>query len=223
MTGRLVVITGTGTEIGKTHVTEAVLLALKAGGLRAAGLKPVESGGRGGRLGRDAAGEGLVVSRETLRGVALKAPVSPHRAARAEGVRLDLGKLAAGVHSALGDVDLLLVELPGGLFTPPRRGDSQRRLRRPPATRRPPARRPRPPRRAPRGARHDPRSRRRRSAPSAASFSSPRRGPMPPPARTTRTSAPTRRSRSSPPSPEGRPAVLATDPSVALIVAAIRR
>ena len=117
MTGRLVVITGTGTEIGKTHVTEAVLLALKAGGLRAAGLKPVESG----------VGEGVSDATRLAKassfhvkpfGVALKAPVSPHRAARAEGVRLDLGKLAAGVHSALGDVDLLLVELPGGLFTP---------------------------------------------------------------------------------------------------------
>jgi len=82
-----------------------------------AGLKPVESG----------VGEG-VSDAERLRrvstfhvkpfGVALKAPVSPHRAARAEGATLDLGDLAERVHAVLTEVDIVLVELPGGLFTP---------------------------------------------------------------------------------------------------------
>ncbi len=118
MTGRLVVLTGTGTEIGKTHVAEAVLLAMKAAGLRVTGLKPVESG----------VGSGGVSDASRLRAastfhvkpfeVALAAPVSPHRAARMEGVTLPLEELATAVHAALAQADLVLVELPGGLFTP---------------------------------------------------------------------------------------------------------
>jgi dethiobiotin synthetase len=119
MTGCLVVIAGTGTEIGKTHVTEAILLALEAAGARAAGLKPIESGVGGEDAGSDAS---RLRRASTFHvkpfGVALRAPVSPHRAARAEGVTLDLEDLAAKVHAAVPGGDLLLVELPGGLFTP---------------------------------------------------------------------------------------------------------
>jgi dethiobiotin synthetase len=115
--GRLVVITGTGTEIGKTHVTEAVLLASTNAGLRAVGLKPVESG-----VGEGDSDAGRLQRASTFHvkpfGVALKAPVSPHRAARAEGVTLPLEDLAAEVHATLAHADLVLVELPGGLFTP---------------------------------------------------------------------------------------------------------
>jgi dethiobiotin synthetase len=51
-------------------------------------------------------------------GIALKAPVSPHRAARLEGVTLPLADLAAQARALLSQVDIVLVELPGGLFTP---------------------------------------------------------------------------------------------------------
>jgi dethiobiotin synthetase len=117
MTGRLIVVTGTGTEIGKTHVAEAVLLALKGRGLRVVGLKPVESGvgdslSDGERLGRASSFHVKPF------GVALKAPVSPHRAAQVEGVTLRLADLASDVHAILPAVDIVLVELPGGLFTP---------------------------------------------------------------------------------------------------------
>jgi dethiobiotin synthetase len=117
MTGRLVVVTGTGTEIGKTHVSEALLVALKAAGLQAVGLKPVESG----------VGEGVSDAARLARastfhvkpfGVALQAPVSPHRAARAEGIALPLERLTTEVLAAKTGADLVLVELAGGLFTP---------------------------------------------------------------------------------------------------------
>jgi dethiobiotin synthetase len=117
VTGRLVVITGTGTEIGKTHVTEAVLLASKNAGLRAVGLKPVESG-----VGEGDSDAARLQRASTFHvkpfGVALRAPVSPHRAAREEGVTLPLDRLAAEVHATLAHADLVFVELPGGLFTP---------------------------------------------------------------------------------------------------------
>jgi dethiobiotin synthetase len=118
VSGRLVVVTGTGTEIGKTHVSEAILLALGARGLRVAGIKPVESGvGMGGRS--DAARLDAASTFHVKHyGVALKAPISPHRAARLEGVTLPLTDLAAQALALLPQADVVLVELPGGLFTP---------------------------------------------------------------------------------------------------------
>jgi dethiobiotin synthetase len=117
MTGKLVVVTGTGTEIGKTRVAEALLLALGRRGSRAAGIKPVESGV-----------EGPDTDAERLRkassfhvkhsGVRLAEPLSPHLAARHEGTQVDLEALTRDARTCLADVDVLLVELPGGLFTP---------------------------------------------------------------------------------------------------------
>lgn len=117
MTGRLVVVSGTGTEIGKTHVAEAVLLALGAAGVRAAGVKPVESGVGVGTTDADrlARASSFHVKHS---GVALRAPISPHLAARQEGLRIDLDALIASVESARAEADVVLVELPGGLFTP---------------------------------------------------------------------------------------------------------
>jgi dethiobiotin synthetase len=117
MRGRLVIVTGTGTEIGKTHLAEAVLLALRSAGCRVLGLKPVESGvGQGPTdAARLAAASSFHVKHF---GVALKAPVSPHRAARAEGVTLPLEALAESIESIRPGADFVLVELPGGLFTP---------------------------------------------------------------------------------------------------------
>lgn len=117
MTGRLVVVTGTGTEIGKTHVAEALLRAWAARGVRSAGVKPVESGvGQGvSDADRLRAASSFHVKH---RGLALAAPLSPHLAAEKEHVRVDLAELAADVAAARREVDILLVELPGALFTP---------------------------------------------------------------------------------------------------------
>lgn len=117
MKARLVVVGGTGTEIGKTHVAEALLLALGAAGLRAAGLKPVESGVGTGESDRARLSRASTFHVEHF-GVALKAPLSPHRAARAEGVSLHLEALAEGIEAARMGADFVVVELAGGLFTP---------------------------------------------------------------------------------------------------------
>ncbi|HEY8091274.1 MAG TPA: dethiobiotin synthase [Polyangiaceae bacterium] len=116
--GCLIVVTGTGTEIGKTHVSESLLVALGREGLGVAGLKPVESGvGPGGLSDADRLSRASTfhVKRFT---VGLRAPVSPHLAARIEGVHVDLDLLRSAVRSVLGAADAVLVELPGGLFTP---------------------------------------------------------------------------------------------------------
>ncbi len=117
MSGKMLIVTGTGTGIGKTHVAEALLLALRDKDRRAAGIKPIESGGDGPdsdalRLRRASS---FHVKHSGLR---LKEPISPHLAARREGVAVDVHRLAREARLCLDDVDVLVVELAGGLFTP---------------------------------------------------------------------------------------------------------
>jgi dethiobiotin synthetase len=118
MTARLVVVTGTGTGIGKTHFSEALLLALGGRGVRAVGLKPVETG-----YGDPAASDAHRLSRASSfhvkhTGLRFADPVSPHVAAREAGAPISVEALSAGVHAVLPAADVALVELAGGLFTP---------------------------------------------------------------------------------------------------------
>jgi dethiobiotin synthetase len=117
--GQLVVVTGTGTEIGKTHLSEALLRALAEGGQRrVAGIKPIESG-----VSPDVETDAQRLERASTFHVkppvyALAAPVSPHLAAREAGVEIDVAPIAAAIRPLRTDADVLLVELPGGLFSP---------------------------------------------------------------------------------------------------------
>jgi dethiobiotin synthetase len=117
MRARLVLVGGTGTEIGKTHVAEALILALGAVGLRVAGLKPVESGVGTGVSDRTRLSRASTFHVQPF-GVALKAPLSPHRAAREEGVTIHIDALADGIQTRRAGADFVVVELAGGLFTP---------------------------------------------------------------------------------------------------------
>jgi dethiobiotin synthetase len=127
MAGRLVIVTGTGTGIGKTHVSVAVLHALRRAGARVAGVKPVESGIKTSQPDDSPPGQGnsdaaLLAAASSFHvkhpTVALEAPVSPHRAARLQGVSLDLDALARAVEAVRPLADFVVVELAGGLFTP---------------------------------------------------------------------------------------------------------
>lgn len=93
----IIYVVGTGTDVGKTHVTAALV---KASG-RAA-WKPVVSGGLDDvvRLG----------SRAPL--AALRDPISPHLAARREGVTLSASAIVAATN------DGEIVESAGGLYSP---------------------------------------------------------------------------------------------------------
>ena len=115
----LIVVSGTGTSIGKTHVSATLLRGL-AGGRRTLGLKPVETGVTSG-LGADA-----TVLREAStfhvtpcpQPYAFPDPVSPHLAARRVHRIISLEPILETVAKALPNVDLLLLELAGGLFSP---------------------------------------------------------------------------------------------------------
>jgi dethiobiotin synthetase len=115
--GRLVVITGTGTSIGKTHVAEALILAWRRTA-RVVGLKPVESGVSD-PVQSDAARLGTVSSFHVKQSpYAFSAPISPHLAARDEGIAVRMDIIAAVVRDARQKADVAVVELAGGLFTP---------------------------------------------------------------------------------------------------------
>lgn len=122
MTARLTVVSGTGTEIGKTHVAAALLLAWREAhpDQQVLGLKPVESGVDG-ELGSDARTLEQVSTFHVKRfqpPYMLARAVSPHLAAREEGVTVELEPILAYVQAARAGNDRVLVELAGGLFSP---------------------------------------------------------------------------------------------------------
>lgn len=92
-----IVVLGTGTSVGKTFVTTALMRALRRRGLSTLGLKPVETGalapGGAPRPGTDAHALELASSAAPPRPhplFAFEDPVSPHLAARRANRQLDL-------------------------------------------------------------------------------------------------------------------------------------
>lgn len=117
--GRVVVVTGVGTEVGKTTLGVALVRGLVARGARVCGYKPVESGLAPGVLGDAAAlDEAGTFHVKPTPHYGFPEPISPHLAAERAGVTIDLGAIADVVATTRAAVDLLLVELAGGLFTP---------------------------------------------------------------------------------------------------------
>ncbi len=114
----LIVVSGTGTEIGKTHTTCALLHAAGPGALA---VKPIESGVTG-----DEGADGQAL-RAASRGTfhvkrpppyLLRRAVSPHLAAREEGRTISPDLVVRYVAECAADTDVLFVELAGGLFSP---------------------------------------------------------------------------------------------------------
>jgi dethiobiotin synthetase len=114
---KLVVVSGTGTEIGKTHVAEALLLAWRAQGITAAGVKPVESGVDG-TIASDSQRLGAASAFHVKPVYSLREPVAPHLAARREGIVLRRAALLESIDAVRDRAEILLIELPGGLFSP---------------------------------------------------------------------------------------------------------
>jgi dethiobiotin synthetase len=116
----LIVVTGTGTNVGKTHVATALLRAW--GTTRAVlGYKPVETGAGSSSMGEDArslAGASTFHVKRPAFAYVLAPPISPHLAARHAGVVLDLAKLERQVSELRAEAAGVVVELAGGLFTP---------------------------------------------------------------------------------------------------------
>lgn len=111
----LVVVVATGTEVGKTHVSESVLRSLRLSGRVCIGLKPVESGVDGSsRTDWERLGQGA--GRSVAPMLSFEEPVSPHLAARDAGVEIKVREVLDWVQRSREDVTL--VETAGGLLSP---------------------------------------------------------------------------------------------------------
>lgn len=119
--GARVVVVGTGTDVGKTHVVAACLAYLTGRGVPTLGYKPVATGVGPGAPGDDAElhaqASGAPVRFPTF---VYEPPLSPHRAARLAGRPVDLEAMvreARGLEASRPG-SVLFVETAGGLFTP---------------------------------------------------------------------------------------------------------
>jgi dethiobiotin synthetase len=115
----LLLVSGTGTEIGKTHVASAILLRWGRT-LRVTGYKPVESGVPSNTEGEDAATLRRASSFHVkqLEGYVFEPPLSPHLAARLAGQTIEPERILRTLTRLRSEAAGVLVELPGGLFSP---------------------------------------------------------------------------------------------------------
>lgn len=114
-------VAGTDTDVGKTRVAAAIARDLAAAGRRVGVYKPVASGWTGSD-GSDAAVLWDAAGRPgTLAAVCpqvFRAPLSPPRAAAAEGRTVDEALISAGFLAWVRSSELVVVEGAGGLFSP---------------------------------------------------------------------------------------------------------
>ena len=120
---RGIFVTGTDTGVGKTVVTTALLRALVAANVRAAGMKPVSAGIEpGARVNADvaalAAADGLVVPDADRNPFAFVPAIAPHLAARDHGIAIDLETIAAAWTRLTPAADVIVVEGAGGVLVP---------------------------------------------------------------------------------------------------------
>jgi dethiobiotin synthetase len=118
-------ITGTNTEVGKTHVAAMIARALVADGCRVGVYKPVASGCReeAGELVADDAialwdAAGSPGELERVCPQRFEAPLAPSRAAAIEGKRVNAALLRSGLDYWRERCDFVLVEGAGGLMSP---------------------------------------------------------------------------------------------------------
>ncbi|MCW0216558.1 MAG: dethiobiotin synthase [Pseudonocardia sp.] len=117
MTGRILLVSGTGTDVGKTVVTAAVAALAVAAGDRVAVLKPAQTGLAEGEPGDLAQVRALVPAVTTRELARYPAPLAPDTAARLAGLPpVTTGEIAQAATRLAGDHDLVLVEGAGALL-----------------------------------------------------------------------------------------------------------
>lgn len=117
-------ITGTDTEVGKTHVSCIVLHHLRGEGLRAVGMKPVAAGTElrdGERWNEDVAllqAASKPVPAALINPYLFDQPIAPHIAAAKAGVVIDLAHIELCYRTLAADHDAVIVEGVGGFCVP---------------------------------------------------------------------------------------------------------
>ncbi|GAA1768650.1 dethiobiotin synthase [Luedemannella helvata] len=113
----ILVVTGTGTEVGKTITTAAIAALALADGASVAVVKPAQTGVAPGEPGDLADVVRLAGDVTCVEYARYPDPLAPATAARRAGLDpIDLDEVAAGVRSLAATHDLVLVEGAGGLL-----------------------------------------------------------------------------------------------------------
>ncbi|HYG28546.1 MAG TPA: dethiobiotin synthase [Caulobacteraceae bacterium] len=122
------IVTGVGTDIGKTYVTASIIRAVRARGHPVSAFKPVLSGFDYEQPAQSDAGVllealGKPVTAETVEAIApfrYAAPMSPPLAAAREGKSLSFAEVAGACRERMADSGraLLLIEGAGGVMSP---------------------------------------------------------------------------------------------------------
>jgi dethiobiotin synthetase len=125
MTSRNVFVTGTDTGVGKTHASAALLMALRARGLLASGMKPVASGCRTTPAGlRNEDAEALIAASDPVPAYAdcnpfaFAEPIAPHIAAARSGSEVTLEPIQAAYARIAHGGGRIVVEGVGGWAAP---------------------------------------------------------------------------------------------------------
>jgi len=116
-------LTGTDTEVGKTHVACALLNAIIKQNIKAVGMKPVASGADHERLQNDDAiklmqASSIQLSYDLINPYCFKTPTSPHIAASLEQQNINLDKIVDSYKVIEQQAEFIVVEGVGGWLAP---------------------------------------------------------------------------------------------------------
>ncbi|MCF6209427.1 MAG: dethiobiotin synthase [Gammaproteobacteria bacterium] len=122
-------VTGTDTDVGKTHIALGLMAALQQRGLCVAAMKPVSAGceldgsdGDQGLRNDDAlqlsAQSSVAIPYRTLNPYAFEPAIAPHIAAQVVGVTMQLGVLERACAEIENQADVVVVEGAGGWLVP---------------------------------------------------------------------------------------------------------
>lgn len=111
-----VFVTGTDTDVGKTWVSTRLIIALRAKGVDAVGMKPIECGGREDSEALLSASAHADLTLDDINPIALPEAVAP--AAVSNPVSIKFETLKSRVDTLCGQSDFVVVEGAGGWAVP---------------------------------------------------------------------------------------------------------
>ena len=118
-------VTGTDTEVGKTHVSCLLLKQYAAQGLRVIGMKPIAAGCElvNGEWGNEDVQKLIAASNVTapldlINPYRFKEPIAPHLAAEKVGVTIEIETIVSAFKQLQTMADVVIVEGAGGFLVP---------------------------------------------------------------------------------------------------------
>ena len=127
--GGSIFVTGTDTNVGKTYVAAGIAAALRRRGVDVGVMKPVASGSADDAKALIKA-SGSDDPFDLVSPIRLRDPISPHLAAKRQGIRIDLKRIDRAFATLRSRHDFVIVEGAGGLLVPIRDGFTMAELAR---------------------------------------------------------------------------------------------